>query len=86
MPQEKLYTVFGMMALRKVPWRQWQINTILTSRSYNAKILQVADKPKDDVDNDDNEESYYKVQLIDENLEGIDQEDCIKVVGGSKIK
>ncbi|KAL7318660.1 hypothetical protein PS15m_001876 [Mucor circinelloides] len=54
--------------------------------AYNAKILQVADKPKDDVDNDDNEESYYKVQLIDENLEGIDQEDCIKVVGGSKIK
>lgn len=48
--------------------------------------MQVADKPKDDVDNDDNEESYYKVQLIDENLEGIDQEDCIKVVGGSKIK
>lgn len=59
---------------------------MLTLRRYNAKILEVADKPEEDADSDDNEDSYYKVQLIDENSEGIDQEDCIKIVGGSKIK
>ena len=59
---------------------------MLTSCSYNAKILEVADKPEEDTDDGDNEESYYKVQLIDENSEGIEQEDCIKIVGGSKIK
>lgn len=48
--------------------------------------MEVADKPEEGADNDGNEESYYKVQLIDENSEGIEQEDCIKIVGGSKIK
>ncbi|CEP08391.1 hypothetical protein [Parasitella parasitica] len=55
--------------------------------AYNAKILELSEKPQDDIENDIvPDRAYYKVQLIDENSEGIDQEDCIKVVGDNRIK
>lgn len=49
--------------------------------------MELSEKPQDDIENDlVPDRTYYKVQLIDENLEGIDQEDCIKVVGDNRIK
>lgn len=56
--------------------------------SYTAKVLGVAKEseiPAPDTLNEDKQVvAYYKVQLIDENAEGI--EDCIKVVPDSKLK
>ncbi|KAI8375497.1 ATP-utilizing chromatin assembly and remodelling N-terminal-domain-containing protein [Blakeslea trispora] len=54
------------------------------NHTYNAKILEENVQPGKDEKEDPVE--YYKVQLIDENSEGIDQEDCIKIVSADKIK
>lgn len=63
--------------------------------SYTAKVLAIADKDEiseaaanhdDETEEDKKEEAleYYKVQLIDENSDGID--DCIKIVPNYKLK
>jgi hypothetical protein len=54
---------------------------------YNAKVLEVIDESKlDQVVNEHGSTEYYKVQLIDENSEGIEDEDCTKVVPGDRLK
>lgn len=56
--------------------------------SYTAKVLSAADASEvpDSEPQDDKKEptQYYKVQLIDENADGI--EDCIKIVPDYKLK
>ncbi|KAI7880498.1 ATP-utilizing chromatin assembly and remodelling N-terminal-domain-containing protein [Mucor mucedo] len=54
--------------------------------AYTAKVLSEVDPSQIDaqVVDEKNDVHYYKVQLIDENAEGID--DCIKVVPSSKLK
>lgn len=71
--------------------------TLKKNISYTAKVLSVDVDPSeitattspspmqpDDEKPKDEKVDYYKVQLIDENSEGI--EDCIKVVSSDKLK
>ena len=53
---------------------------------YNARILEENVRPEKDGKENTADAEYYKVQLIDENSEGIDQDDCIKIVPADKIK
>ncbi|KAI8366381.1 ATP-utilizing chromatin assembly and remodelling N-terminal-domain-containing protein [Choanephora cucurbitarum] len=56
------------------------------NHTYNARILEENVQPEKDGKEDTADIEYYKVQLIDENSEGIDQDDCIKIVSADKIK
>lgn len=68
----------------------FSINDInLLLYSYTAKVLgavKASDVPESDIQDSEKKEAtkYYKVQLIDENAEGID--DCIKIVPDYKLK
>lgn len=68
----------------------FSINDInLLLYSYTAKVLgavKASDVPESDIQDTEKKEAteYYKVQLIDENAEGID--DCIKIVPDYKLK
>ncbi|KAI7869325.1 ATP-utilizing chromatin assembly and remodelling N-terminal-domain-containing protein [Spinellus fusiger] len=52
--------------------------------AYNARILEVYPSEKQDSKNNISKNTTYKVQLIDNHLEGI--EDCVKLVGKTELK